>query len=207
MRQIIVAVKKEYMHNDLRPDNWVRLYSDYLFSLAIMKTGNKELAEDLVQETFLSAIKAKETFKGNSTEKTWLTAILKNKIIDHYRKKDLLKGTEDYLAGTQQNFHTSFFSDAQDDFGHWTKEAAPLNWTKQGADATINNKDFFKTLEFCIGKMPSKLVPVFLARFIDEEDAENICKEFNISTSNYWVIIHRAKVLMRSCLEKNWFVA
>ena len=194
------------MTNILHPDKWVHLYGDYLFSLAAMKTGNNELAEDLVQETFLSAIKAKETFRGNSTEKTWLTAILKNKIIDHYRKKDILKNADDYLADTQQGFHNSFFSSAQNDFGHWTKEASPQEWANETADASVNYKEFFRIVRSCIDKMPSRFVPVFLSRFIDEEDAEVICKEFNISTSNYWVIIHRAKVLMRSCLEKNWFV-
>src|SRR4026207_902237 len=122
------------MTNILHPDKWVHLYGDYLFSLAAMKTGNNELAEDLVQETFLSAIKAKETFRGNSTEKTWLTAILKNKIIDHYRKKDILKNADDYLADTQQGFHNSFFSSAQNDFGHWTKEASPKEWANETAD-------------------------------------------------------------------------
>ena len=194
------------MSNILHPDKWVDLYGDYLFSLAVMRTGNNELAEDLVQETFLSAIRAKETFKGNSNEKTWLTAILKNKIIDHYRKKDILKNAEDYLADTQQSFHNSFFSSSQDNFGHWTKESSPQEWANEAADASVNYKEFFKILRSCIDKMPSRLVPVFLSRFLDEEDAEVICKEFNISTSNYWVIIHRAKVLMRSCLEKHWFV-
>ena len=194
------------MGNVLDPGNWLKLYGNYLFTLAIMKTGNKELAEDLLQETFLSAVKAKESFKGNSNEKTWLAAILKNKIIDHYRKKNVLKEAGDYLANTKQIFHASFFSSADENFGHWTQEAAPQEWKKEGADASLNNKEFLKILQYCIEKLPARLTPVFLARFIDEEESEIICKEFNITSSNYWVIIHRAKVLMRSCLEKNWFV-
>jgi RNA polymerase sigma-70 factor (TIGR02943 family) len=192
------------MNDTLQPSKWLQLYGDFLFSMAMLKTGNKELAEDLVQETFLSAVKAKETFKGNSSEKTWLTAILKNKIIDHYRKKDVLKQADDYLATTEQSFHNSFFSSEEASFGHWTKDALPADW-KKGADEVINNKEFYAILQECIDKMPPRLVPVFLARFIDEEDAEKICKEFDLTPSNYWVIVHRAKVLMRSCLEKNWF--
>lgn len=191
------------MNEALLPSKWLQLYGDFLFSLALLKTGNKELAEDLVQETFLAAIKAKETFRGNSTEKTWLVAILKNKIVDHYRKKNVLKRADDYLTTTEQSFHNSFFSSEESSFGHWTKEASPLDW-KNGADAAVNSKEFYKILQECIDKLPPKLVPVFLARFIDEEDAEMICKEFDLSPSNYWVIVHRAKVLMRSCLEKNW---
>jgi RNA polymerase sigma-70 factor (TIGR02943 family) len=192
------------MNDTLQPSKWLQLYGDFLFSMAMLKTGNKELAEDLVQETFLSAVKAKETFKGNSSEKTWLTAILKNKIIDHYRKKDVLKQADDYLATTEQSFHNSFFSSEEGSFGHWTKDALPADW-KKGADEVINSKEFYAILQECIDKMPPRLVPVFLARFIDEEDAEKICKEFDLTPSNYWVIVHRAKVLMRSCLEKNWF--
>jgi RNA polymerase sigma-70 factor (ECF subfamily) len=193
------------MSNDLHPENWIQLYGDYLFSMAIIKTNNKELAEDLVQETFFSAFKAKETFKGNSSEKTWLTAILKNKIIDFYRKKEVLKQAGEYLSSTEESFYSSFFSQEEEKMGHWTSEAAPTGWKREAADAALNSKEFNKILLYCIEKMPAKLAPVFLARFIDEEDAEKICKEYDLSSSNYWVIIHRAKVLIRSCLEKNWF--
>jgi len=193
------------MNKALDPAGWVRLYGDYLFSLAMLKTGNKELAEDLVQETFLSAIKAKESFKGISNERTWLTVILKNKITDHHRKKDVLKDTDHYLAKTEQGFQSSFFSNAKKDLGHWTMEAAPQNWKNDGADASLNNKEFIKILESCLEKMPARFAPVFLARYLDEDGAEIICKDFNITPSNYWVIVHRAKMLMRSCLEKNWF--
>jgi RNA polymerase sigma-70 factor (TIGR02943 family) len=192
------------MKNELNPSGWLQLYGDYLFSLAMLKTRNQQLAEDLVQDSFLSAIKAKESFRGESSEKTWLTMILKNKIIDHYRKKDVLKELDDYLTTTEQSFHSSFFSEAKENYGHWTESTAPKDWLSKGADSKLMAIDFKQILEYCLEKMPAKLIPVFLARFIDEEESAAICKEFNISPSNYWVIIHRAKVLMRSCLEKNW---
>lgn len=194
------------MSNTLQPADWIGLYGDYLYSLALLKTGNKEIAEDLVQDTFLSAFKARESFKGNSSEKTWLATILKNKIVDHYRKKDVLKNTGDYLADTEESFHNSFFTTG-DPAGHWTSATAPKEWHTENADNPVNKREFYQILQYCIQKMPPKLVPVFLARFVDQENADEICKEFNISSSNYWVIIHRAKLLMRSCLEKNWFGA
>jgi len=194
------------MSNRLDPKNWLPSYGDFLFSFAMLKTGDRMIAEDLVQETFLSAIKAKDSFQGNSSEKTWLAAILKNKIIDHYRKKEILKQADTYLSSTNDSFHAAFFSNNEDNWGHWNKETAPSEWSAQSADAIVNSKEFYKILLYCIEKMPAKLAPVFLARFIDEDDAENICKEFNLSSSNYWVIIHRAKVLVRNCLEKNWFL-
>ncbi len=189
----------------LQPGAWITLYGDYLYSMAIIKTGNREIAEDLVQDTFLSAFKAKESFKGNSSEKTWLTAILKNKIVDYYRKKDVLRNTDQYLADSEKSFYNSFFTTEGDHPGHWTTAAAPKEWDIEKADNQLNSREFNKILQNCIQKMPPKLVPVFIAKFVEDGSAEKICKEFNISSSNYWVIIHRAKVLMRSCLEKNWF--
>lgn len=184
----------------LQPSQWVSMYGDYLYSVAFFKTGNKETAEDLVQETFLSAIKGKDSFKAESSEKTWLTSILKNKIVDFYRKKDVLKNADQYLADTENSFQYNFF-DAND--GHWKDSALPQQW-QESADQNLNDSEFNRILEYCIRKLPSKLVPVFIAKYIDDADSEEICKEFKISSSNYWVILHRAKVLMRSCLEKNW---
>jgi RNA polymerase sigma-70 factor (TIGR02943 family) len=186
----------------LQPQNWLNNYGDYLYSVAFIKVNNKEVAEDLVQDTFLSAFKAREQFRSGSTEKTWLTAILKNKIIDHYRKNDVLKDVTGYLSETESGFNRHFF---EDNNGHWLDNALPAAW-KELPDAKINKNEFNKIIQYCISKMPPKLVPVFIARFLDDGDSETICKDYNITSSNYWVIIHRAKVLIRSCLEKNWFL-
>lgn len=184
-------------------NEWIKSYGDYLFSLAMIKTRNKEVAEDLVQETFLSAFKAYDKFQHGSTEKTWLTAILNNKIIDHYRKKDVLKDAETYLSETDSSFYDHFFTADRQMYGHWIKEAYPQVW-ELPADHSLIQQEFRKILELCLSKLPSKLLPVFIAKFMDDEDAEDICKEFNLSSSNYWVILHRAKLLMRGCLEENW---
>jgi RNA polymerase sigma-70 factor (TIGR02943 family) len=187
--------------NTLDPASWVALHGDYLFSFCMVRVNDRANAEDLVQETFISAIKGRDYFKGDSSERTWLTAILKNKITDFYRKKDVLKGSRDYLEATGQDFSKHFFDSAD---GHWLPGASPKSWAEP-ADLAVNREDLMKVVQMCIHKMPSTLVPVFTAKFLDDEDSETICKVHNISSSNYWVIIHRAKVLMRSCLEKNWF--
>jgi RNA polymerase sigma-70 factor (TIGR02943 family) len=186
----------------LNPQQWLSMYGDYLFSLAMYRVGHKEISEDLVQETFVSAMKTKDSFRGDSSEKTWLVTILKNKIIDHYRKKDVLKDTTSYLQETEDGFSEHFFERGN---GHWLAAAAPKQWTTY-ADSALTEKEFYKILHTCIQKLPSSLIPVFIMKFIEEEDSETICKVYNISSSNYWVIIHRAKVLVRSCLEKNWFL-
>ena len=188
--------------NTLNPAQWLKTYGDYLFSYALLKVNNRETAEDLVQDVLISAWKAKETFKGDSSEKTWLVAILKNKVIDHYRKKDILKNTSEYLTETEDDFSKHFFEKI---YGHWLADAAPQQWNNS-ADSALQGEEFDRVLQQCVQKMPTKLIPVFIAKFLDDEDSETICKVHQISTSNYWVIIHRAKVLIRSCLEKNWFL-
>lgn len=190
----------------LHPKDWVSNYADYLFSIALMKTNNKEVAEDLVQDTFLSAIKAADAFKGESSEKTWLVRILQNKIIDHYRKKDILKGASEYITQTESGFDENFFEANSHSQAYWKQEAMPMYW-KSDADSGMNQAEFNRILEFCIQKLPSKLLPIFVSKYIDEEDSEKICKDYGISPSNFWVIIHRAKLLMRACLEKNWFTS
>ena len=184
----------------LQPHLWLKLYGDYLFSIAFVKLSNREVAEDIVQETFIAALKAKDSFRNNSAEKTWLTTILNNKIIDYYRKKDVLKDSTEYVTETGKSFDEHFFEDN----GHWLEHAAPQEWSN--ADKNVDRNEFYRILQYCIQKMPQKLVPVFIAKFIDEQDPEIICKEYEISSSNYWVMLHRARVLIRSCLEKNWFL-
>jgi RNA polymerase sigma-70 factor (TIGR02943 family) len=186
----------------LNPDSWLKSYGDYLFSYCMMRINHRETAEDLVQETLISAFRARESFKGESTEATWLIAILKNKIIDHYRKKDVLKDAKDYLESTDNDFSKNFFDPEN---GHWLREASPQAWAVS-ADTDVERSEFTEVLRDCVHKMPAKLVPVFIAKFFDDEDSDTICKVHNISSSNYWVIIHRAKVLIRACLEKNWFL-
>lgn len=186
----------------LNPDSWLKSYGDYLFSYCMLRVNHRETAEDLVQETLISAFRARDTFRGDSTESTWLVTILKNKIIDHYRKKDVMKDAEEYLASTDSDFSKHFFSD---EGGHWLRDAVPQVWDA-AADSGLEQSEFNEVLQACVHKMPAKLAPVFIAKFFDDEDSETICKVHNITPSNYWVIIHRAKLLMRACLEKRWFL-
>lgn len=193
---------QEPTHSTPDPSRWLELYGDYLFSHALLRVGRREAAEDLVQETFISAIQALGMFRGQSSEKTWLVAILKNKIIDYYRKRDVLKETSSYLSETDDEFTQGFFDKVD---GHWLREAAPGHWN-ESADSEIQRSEFQAVVERCVGKLPTKLMAVFSAKFIEEEDSDKICKDYQLTSSNYWVIIHRAKVLFRACLERNWFL-
>ncbi len=189
-------------HTD--PENWVANYGDYLYAIAFLKVNDREIAKDLVGETFLSALQALSGFRADSSEKTWLATILKNKIIDHYRKKKpQFTELTDYLSQTDQAFYTAFFEPSAISEHHWRKEASPSD-DSLFTEYVIRNEEFNSIMQLCLEKIPNKMKLVFIARFIDDENSEDICKELDVSPSNYWILIHRAKLVMRDCLDKKW---
>jgi len=182
----------------LEPAYWVERYADYLYSYTLARLNDEELARDLVQDAFLSALEKAEGFRGDSTEKTWLTAIIKYKIIDVYRKKSSLTAIK----------KLSEFNDSEDEFfdpelNHWKKEHWPEPLGVEENDP-LHNKEFMSVLQKCMQKLPELWLSVFKMKHLDDEPTETICKELRVTSSNYWVIIHRAKVNLRSCLQKNW---
>lgn len=183
------------MLHQLQPDQWINNYADALYDYAKPRVNDAQVAEDLVQETFLSAWRAKDGYKGEASEKSWLFTILKNKIIDHYRKK------------AKEIVQTSSESDATDRFfdekEHWTESDKPLNWGAAASDP-VSQKEFFSVFEKCKQKLQQVQQQVFVMKYMDELDANEICKVLGITPSNYWVLIHRAKLGLRACLEKNW---
>jgi len=192
------------MHT-LNPKNWVALYADYLLRYAMFRLNNETLCEDLVQETFLSALKAKDNFKGNSSEKTWLTTILKNKIIDEYRKKS--KSTISSLdLEDEAAFDAHFFEATPMNAYHWTKDQTPQDWSPSAIDKIISH-EYLQILRTCIGRLNETQIGIIQAKYFEGEKSETICKEFNISKSNYWVTIHRINLMLRKCIEVKWFTA
>lgn len=192
------------MKNRINPDKWVENYGDYLFSLAKYKVNDDELAKDLIQETFFAGLRGKDSFLGKSHEKTWLVRILNNKIADHYRagKKEI--PMSEYLDQTDRSFNDSYFDlETPGQYGHARYEAFPAISGFQ-SDMPINQAELKRVLEICIEQLPPALSQVFYTKYILEENAESICKQFNISTSNYWVMLHRAKLLLRTCISKIW---
>lgn len=185
------------------PQQWVTLYADELYRYAYARLRNLEVAEDMVQETFLAALKSLENFKGNSSEKTWLTAILKNKLLDHWKKSSTKNEKLVEEVNNNENFYHHFF-DVDSGVKHWKDTAKPAQWQNTYVDV-LQQKEFFKTVEHCLSKLNEKQKAVFKLKFFADADGDEICKELNITSSNYWVMMHRAKLLMRECLEKNWF--
>ncbi len=173
-------------------NDWIKKYSDTFFDYLYKRVFDKTAAKDILQETFIAAWKNSSSFKNESSEKTWLFSILKNKLVDHYRMLAKLK--------TDLPDNNYFFDDAE----HWTEKAAPNKWSD--GPGSLNNKEFYAVLEHCKSKLTRVQQLAFIIKYIEEYEAGFICKVLQITTSNYWVIIHRCKLQLRSCLEKNWFL-
>jgi RNA polymerase sigma-70 factor (TIGR02943 family) len=181
----------------LNATKWVNDYGDMLYRYALPRVNDTETAKDLVQETFLAAWRNYDNFKGEISEKNWLFAILKNKIIDHFRKTSTrLTDSLPIVSDDDRYF---------DNMEHWTAASAPREWNVD-ANAVINRKEFYEVLSKCKSKLKEIQNTVFTMKYLDGLESEEICQELNISASNYWVLIHRAKLQLRACLEKNWFL-
>ena len=183
--------------NQQRASQWVHEYSDMLYNHTAQRVKDTQTAKDIVQETFLAAWRNIETYNGEASVKTWLFAILKNKIIDHYRK----------VSTRVSNDMVSIDNSASDFFdkgGAWKSGAQPQEWS-EGSNSRIETKEFFSILKACRNKLKELQNTVFSLKYLDGLECEEICKELNITPTNYWVIVHRAKVQLRTCLEKNWF--
>ena len=179
----------------LDPNKWIDKYSDYLFKYTLVRVSDYELSKDIVQDTFFSALKSAKNFEGKSTERTWLISILKRKIIDYYRKINSKKGK----AEVRMNFYND-----GDNEGDWLEERVPQTWDNMG-EKQLENKELQNQINSCIDKLPEKYAMVFKMRTIQEIDTDVICNELEITSSNLWVIIHRARTQLRRCLEDNWF--
>lgn len=179
----------------LNPNNWVDAYADYLYNYAIVRVNDNDIAKDLVQETFFAGLKSAKNFQGKSTERTWLISILKRKIVDYYRKINSKKG--------KAEVRMNFYADGENE-GNWIEEQVPQNWDNE-SEKIIENKELKNQLDACIEKLPEKYGMVFRMKTIQDFDTEEICKELDITASNLWVIIHRARTQLRKCMEDNWF--
>lgn len=190
------------MANILTPKDWVKNYADYLYNHALYKTRNSALSEDLVQDTFVSAYKGKDKFKGIASEKTWLVTILKNKIIDHYRKASTRKQINISQLGDAADY---FFDTAGDDgaANSWNKNTAPAAMQTDGLNLTEQN-ELNDILLSCFDKLPEKWSEISKMKLVDDASTEEITETFEISKSNFWVILHRAKLQLRDCLQHNW---
>ncbi|MDZ4845108.1 MAG: sigma-70 family RNA polymerase sigma factor [Chitinophagales bacterium] len=183
-----VVYKKE---QDL--ESWVQQHTKELLSWAFYKTSDKMLAEDLVQDVFLVAAEKYESFKHDSQPKTWLFAILNNKIAEHYRRLSE-RPQSDSIANP-------FFNEDE----HWKEASKPQDWADSDEGSLLDNQEFNKVFHHCIDELPDLHSACIRLKFINGIQSEVICQDLNITPSNYWQLLHRAKLQLRKCLEKLWF--
>ena len=179
------------------PATWVDRYGDSLFRYACFRLRDAAFAQDVVQETFLAALHARSAFGGHATEKTWLMGILKNKIIDCIRKKAREVALEDQASSSDE---LDAFFDAR---GEWA--SGPAAWDKP--DQALENSEFWKILAECLDRLPARQAYAFSLCELDELSGETACKLLEITPTNLWVMLHRARLRLRQCLEDNWFNA
>jgi len=170
----------------------------YLLRVAQLQLRDTDLAEDVVQDTLLAALKARDGFTGKSTVKTWLTGILKHKIVDAIRARQRQPVG---VASFEDEVDLDEFDPMFKDNGTWA--APPAEWGDP--ENALSRQQFFDVMQFCLDKLPPNTARVFMMREVMDLPTEEICKELTITANNLWVILYRARMALRMCLEQNWF--
>ncbi len=183
------------------PEKWVELHGDYLFRYAMMRLNNQSLAEDVVQETFLAALKARKNFAGQSSERTWFVGILKRKIIDHFRKSSREDSHDDIQKIIDMQDDDFLLSGSRR--GQWKTGRRPRDWMIDENDQTEKN-EFWEFLKRCIAELPRRLAEVFILREMEEIETDELSNVLELKPTNLRVILYRARKQLRSCLEDNW---
>ena len=174
---------------------WLADHGDYLFRMARRQLHSDALAEDAVQETLLAAISAQARYAGHASPRTWLTGILKHKIVDAVRR-----ASRDGVApdpGDEADLDALLY----DRRGHWAEP--PAAWPDP--DASLEQAQFFAVLELCLERLPAKTAQAFMMREHLGFETADICKELGVTPTHCWVLLYRARAALRECLQTNWF--
>ena len=170
---------------------WVEEYGDMLYRYAVVRVRDSSIAEDLVQETLLAALRDVDRFAAASSTGTWLIGILKHKIVDHFRRARFVID----LGGDEELF---------DETGHWRDDEAPGIWNKRTPENDLENKQLGAMLQNALAAIPAPLAAVFALHEIEGLGREEICELLELSDSNYWVMLHRARLRLRQEVAGRW---
>jgi len=177
------------------PEDWVALYGDYLYRYALMRLKDPVNAEDAVQETFLAGIKGLDQFDGRVDVKYWLRGILRNKIVDYIRKSTREHPVDnDEGRDIVESFSFKMFGIA---------ERSPRPW-QFAPEREFEKGEFWAAFEECLSKLSDTMRQAFVLKMVDGMDSESVCKALNIQPNNLWVLNHRARAQLKTCLESNW---
>jgi len=178
----------------------VQSHRAYLLRVAQLQLRDTALSEDVVQDTLVAALQGEAGFSGKSSLKTWLTGILKHKIVDAIRQRSRAPA----FASLEEECRIDDFDALFDETGHW--ENPPADW---GGDpeSQLSQQQFFEVMQLCLENLPPNTARAFMMREVMELDADEICQELTITSNNLWVILYRARMALRECLERRWFAA
>ncbi len=179
----------------LEPSAWVDRYSDYLFRYAYSRLRDSNTAEEVVQETFLAGVRYSEQYSGRGTERSWLLGILKRKIIDSIRLRDK------HAASTPYEDETDLTSRLFDAAGNW--KPGGLGWASAPGQQ-IELSELWDVVKGCLKTLPGGQADVFTLSVIEEMESTDICDQLGISSSNYWVRMHRARLGLAACVGEKW---
>ncbi len=172
-----------------------------MYRFACLQLSDTQLAEDAVQEALVGALKNARTFSGRAALKTWVFAILKNKIADILRQRRRFVDADQLLRSDREEDR---FDELFDQHGHWYRHERPAHW--ENPESAIHDKHFWRIFEACLDHLPARQARVFMMREFIELESHEICAAAEITVSNLNVTLHRARLRLRECLENNWFV-
>jgi RNA polymerase sigma-70 factor (ECF subfamily) len=178
------------------PATWVDQHGDFLFRFALSRLGNRAVAEDMVQETFLAALRAEKRFSGRSAERTWFVGILKHKIVDFLRRH--VREQPVSVLNPSGEMSEELF----DTSGWW--QVKPARWPSEPGEV-LEKKEFWKVFCHCLERLPPRLRAVFSLREMDELPTDEVCEALKVTPGNLGVLLYRARMGLRRCLELNWF--
>jgi RNA polymerase sigma-70 factor (ECF subfamily) len=180
-------------------DFLARVRGDML-RFARLQLGNDDEAEDAVQEALAGALKNAANFRGEAALKTWIIAILKNKVADILRQRQRRPINASQLQSADQEGALPAVFDQR---GMWRDAARPARWEDPEAD--LHTSQFLAVFDACLNRLPQQQGRVFMMREVVELETQEICAELGLSTSNVHVILHRARLALRTCLQLHWF--
>jgi RNA polymerase sigma-70 factor (ECF subfamily) len=178
------------------PTQWVEEYGDYLYRYAYSRLRDGNAAEEVVQEAFLAGIRFQAQFSGQGSERGWLLAILKRKIIDYVRSRSR-RDAAIVQEETNDPVLTLF-----DSAGNWKRGA--MQWSTS-PDRQIESRELWEIVRGCLGHLPQGQSDVFVLSVMENMDNDSICRELDISLSNLWVRLHRARLGLAKCVTSRWF--
>lgn len=177
----------------LNPESWIDDYGDYLFRYAMSRLRNATAAEEVVQETLLSGVRYQEQFAGKGSERAWLLGILKRKIVDHVRARSrYYQRYEDEADPTVDLF---------DRQGRWKSGAMPA----VAPESNLALQELWQIVRDCLEGLPKGQADVFVLSVMEEMETADICRQLEITPSNYWVRLHRARVGLAKCVGSKWY--